>query len=312
MRFIFAQLYLLMLSRITAFIVGLSLAIVVTSQTTPQIDAIGGGFEENLEEVLAAEGDANESMVSNTEKINAVWDINDSLQLIPAYDVYCKWDTRNIHSYDFDYKQLHDTVAMVLRYEHCDFANPFSGGVTSDFGHRNSKYHYGIDIKLYKGDPVVSAFEGVVRIAQYSSSYGNVVVVRHNNGLETLYAHLSARKVVPGDHVEAGQVLGLGGNTGRSTGSHLHFECRYKGEPINPNDIINWEIGELMTDTLLLNASHFEYLKEARAKKYHRIRSGDSLSSIARKYGTSVGTLCRLNAMSRNSTIYAGRTIRVR
>lgn len=310
MKVIFAQLYSLMINRVAAFIVGLSLAIVVTSQTTPQIDAIGGGFEDNLEEVLNTE--SSDTKPSTTMEDDGIWDINDSLQVIPAYDVYCKWDTRNIHSYDFDYKQLHDTVAMVLRHEQCDYANPFQGRVTSNFGHRNSKYHYGIDIKLYKGDPVLSAFEGVVRVAKYSSSYGNVVVVRHNNGLETLYAHLSARKVKAGDHVEAGDVVGLGGNTGRSTGSHLHFECRYKGEPINPNDIIDWEKGELVTDTLLLNASHFEYLKEARAKKYHRIRSGESLSSIARRYGTSVGTLCRLNGMSRNSTIYAGRTVRVR
>lgn len=310
MKVIFAQLYSLMINRVAAFIVGLSLAIVVTSQTTPQIDAIGGGFEDNLEEVLTTE--SSDSKPTTSMDDDGIWDINDSLQVIPAYDVYCKWDTRNIHSYDFDYKQLRDTVAMVLRYEPCDYAHPFQGRITSNFGHRNSKYHYGIDIKLYKGDPVLSAFEGVVRVAKYSSSYGNVVVVRHNNGLETLYAHLSARKVKPGDHVEAGEIVGLGGNTGRSTGSHLHFECRYKGEPIDPNDIIDWEKGELVSDRLLLNATHFEYLKEARAKKYHRIRSGESLSSIARRYGTSVGTLCRLNGMSRNSTIYAGRTVRVR
>ena len=262
-------------------------------------DSTGGGSEESED----SEG------LFSSEALS--WDINDSLMHIPAYDLYCVWNTADIHNYDHDLTKMVDTVLIPLRLNDCDFVHPFIGATTSDFGHRGSRYHYGIDIKLYKGDPVKVAFEGVVRISQYSSSYGNVVVVRHNNGLETLYAHMSLRKVKPGDHVEAGEVIGLGGNTGRSTGSHLHFECRYLGEPINPNDIIDWENGVLVADTLLLSAQNFKYLKEARATKYHMIRSGDSLSSIASRYGTSVSTLCKLNGLSRNSTIYAGRRIRV-
>lgn len=263
----------------------------------------GGTFEESMLERVNAE---HELAAEN------VWDVNDSLLLIPAYDTYCSWDTRNIHAYDFDYRELNDTTEVVLRYEACDFAHPFKGRVTSNFGERGSRYHYGIDIKLYKGDPIKSAFEGLVRISQYSRTYGNVVVVRHPNGLETLYAHLSARKVKPGDLVEAGEIIGLGGNTGRSTGSHLHFECRYKGEPINPNDLIDWEAGTLLMDTLTISQERFAYLKEARSKKYYTIRSGDTLSGIARKNGTSVSTLCRLNGIRPNSTIYAGRKMRVR
>ncbi|MCB0760591.1 MAG: peptidoglycan DD-metalloendopeptidase family protein [Flavobacteriales bacterium] len=264
-------------------------------------ESTGGGYEENLDETYPVEAVG-----------ESVMDVNDSLAFIPAFDVYCKWDTQNIHAYDFDGTKMTDTVNMVLRHDACDFQHPFRGDITSQFGERGSRHHYGIDIKLYKGDPVKVAFEGVVRIAQYSRTYGNVVVVRHNNGLETLYAHLSARKCKPGDHVEAGDVIGLGGNTGRSTGSHLHFEVRFKGEPIDPNSIIDWELGVLKTDVLELTAENFEYLKQARSKKYYTIRSGDSLSTIARKHGTSVSALCRLNGMSRNSTIYAGRKIRVR
>ncbi len=264
---------------------------------------IGGGYEESILE--------REAHAAATEE-EEFWDINDSLYHIPAYDMYCLWDTRNIHAYDFDYRELRDTLQISLRYDSCDYATPFFGRITSDFGERGSRYHYGIDIKLYRGDPVLVAFEGMVRISQYSSSYGNVVVVRHPNGLETLYAHLSARKCKPGDYVQAGEVIGLGGNTGRSTGSHLHFECRYRGEPIDPNTIIDWESGALNIDVLDLNPQHFAYLKEARAIKYHRIRSGDTLSRIARKYGTSVRSLCKLNNMRQNSTIYAGRSIRVR
>lgn len=265
--------------------------------------SVGGGFEESKEEHSATEKTVNDPNI---------WDVNDSLMNIPCYDDYCLWDTRNIHAYDFDYRELTDTVNMVLRHEECDFAQPFYGRITSNFGERGARYHYGIDIKLYKGDPVKVAFEGLVRISQYSRTYGNVVVVRHPNGLETLYAHLSARKCKPGEYVQAGEVIGLGGNTGRSTGSHLHFECRYKGEPIDPNLIIDWENGGLKLDELALNQEHFAYLKEARAIKYHRIRSGDTLSGIARRYGTTVTSICRLNGMSRNSTIYAGRKIRVR
>lgn len=264
-------------------------------------ESTGGGYEESRSEHIDV----------TSEEENA-WDINDSLMNLPAYDLYCLWDTQNIHAYDYDMTKMEDEIEIVLRSEECDFHHPFRGRITSQFGERGAKYHYGIDIKLYKGDPVKVAFEGVVRIAQYSRSYGNVVVVRHNNGLETLYAHLSARKVRPGDHVEAGHIIGLGGNTGRSTGSHLHFECRYKGEPINPNDIIDWEKGELVTDVLNLSKDNFKYLAEARAIKWYRIRSGDTLSGIASRHGTSVGTLCRLNGMSRNSTIYSGRSIRVR
>jgi len=160
------------------------------------------------------------------------------------------------------------------------------------------------------GDEVKAAFEGVVRIAHYDGDYGRVVVIRHNNGLETLYGHLSQFKVKEGEKVEAGDVIGLGGNTGRSTGSHLHFEVRYLGEPINPNEVIDWELGYLCSDTLHLNAEHFEYLVEVRKRKYHTIRRGDTLSGIARRYGTSVGNLCRLNGIRSSTTLRIGRKIR--
>jgi hypothetical protein len=273
----------------------------------------GGGFEESIiERRSAVVLNNNEPNEEATETVELRASYVDSLMSFPAHDIYDSWDNINIHAYDFDYKDYRDTLEIVMKRSECDFSHPFQGRITSNFGDRSARYHYGIDIKLYKGDPVKSAFEGVVRISQYSRSYGNVVVVRHNNGLETLYAHLSARKVKEGDHVEAGAIIGLGGNTGRSTGSHLHFECRFKGEPINPNEIINWEEGQLACDTLMLTPDNFAYLKKARSKKYHTIRSGDTLSGIARKYGTSLSAVCRLNGMSRNSTIYAGRKIRVR
>lgn len=275
-------------------------ALFATLSAFAQSASIGGDYDAALEPSIEH---------SNAE---AGWDINDSLTFIPAYDLYCDWNTTEIHHYEFDMTKMEEPVVLDLRLEECDFHHPFRGDITSQFGMRGGRHHNGIDIKLYKGDPVKVAFEGVVRVARYSRSYGNVVVVRHNNGLETLYAHLSARKVKPGEHVESGDIIGLGGNTGRSTGSHLHFEVRYKGEAINPNTLIDWENGELIHDSYALSAKDFKYLKELRAKKYHKIRSGDTLSGIASRYGTSVSAICRLNGMSRNSTIYAGRRIRVR
>jgi len=240
----------------------------------------------------------------------SAWDINDSLLYIPFYDTYCSWNTEKVHPYAEDLRFMKDTVTLVLAPDSCDFVPPIIGHKTSDFGYRRYRYHYGVDIKLYRGDTVRTAFEGIVRIAHYDGDYGKVVVVRHRNGLETLYAHLSKLEVKEGDLVEAGNVVGLGGNTGRSTGSHLHFEARYKGEPIDPNALIEWETGYLCHDTLDLNAEHFEYLIEVRKRKYHKIRSGDTLSGIARRYGTSIRSLCRLNGIRSTTTLRIGRILR--
>jgi murein DD-endopeptidase MepM/ murein hydrolase activator NlpD len=236
---------------------------------------------------------------SSTEEVEA-WNINDSLLHIPSYDTYCSWNTERVHPYKHDLRFMKDTVILVLAPDSCDFVSPYTG----------YRYHYGVDIKLYKGDEVKSAFEGVVRIAQYDGDYGKVVVVRHQNGLETLYAHLSKLNVKEGDKIEAGDVVGLGGSTGRSTGSHLHFEARYKGEPIDPNSLIEWETGYLCHDTLAVNKDHFEYLVEVRQRKYHKIRSGDTLSGIARRYSTSVGTICKLNGIRSTTTLRIGKTLR--
>ena len=251
-----------------------------------------------------------EKVVSVTESEANLWDINDSLSYIPAYDTYCSWNSKRVHPYSYNLTNMKDTIFIPLAIDSCSFVAPFIGPKTSDFGARRYRHHYGVDIKVYVGDPISSAFEGVVRVAHYDGDYGKVVVVRHPNGLETLYAHLSELKVREGDWLDAGDIVGLGGNTGRSTGSHLHFEVRYKGEPINPNDIINWQTGELLSNNLLLNKQHFAYLKEIRKTKYYTIRSGDTLSGIARKQGTTVSTLCKLNGIRSNTTLRVGHTLR--
>jgi murein DD-endopeptidase MepM/ murein hydrolase activator NlpD len=188
--------------------------------------------------------------------------------------------------------------------------------------------HYGLDIDLEVGDNVFAAFEGMVRISQFHSSYGNVVVIRHNNGLETLYAHLSQRKVLPGDHLEAGDIIGLGGNTGRSYGAHLHFELRYMGQAFDPLLIVNPSAQSLLASTFTLLPLHFDAAgvspqtiaarnsatakSSASKSKYHVVKKGDTLSSLARKNGTSINAICKLNRIKQSSTLRLGQRIRVK
>ncbi|MCX6311441.1 MAG: peptidoglycan DD-metalloendopeptidase family protein [Bacteroidetes bacterium] len=183
--------------------------------------------------------------------------------LEPAGDLYDDWDTTSVHAEKFDALTFNDTVRIPLNDPgHCNYVHPFNGPTTSGFAFRSYRYHFGVDINLETGDTVRCAFDGKVRIAQRSKTYGFVVVIRHNNGLETYYAHLSKLLVKPGEDMEAGMVLGLGGNTGHSFGSHLHFEMRFRGVAIDPTYLIDFKTQALRTDTYNLTKSDFKYLAE--------------------------------------------------
>ncbi len=250
-------------------------------------------------------------------------DYSDSLVSFPAYDLYCNWDTIHTHSIKFDIAALKDEVKEIALYDEssCGYVHPFSGNVTSGFGPRRKRFHYGADIDLETGDAVGAAFDGKVRIAKTSKSYGKVVVIRHSNGLETYYAHLSKINVEVGDEVFAGQIIGLGGNTGRSRGSHLHFEVRYLGHPINPTEIISFTEHKLVTDTLCLSKKTFDYIAEAQKaasknqasskNKVHIVKKGDTLSGIARKYNTTAKALSKRNGIRTTSTLRLGQRIRI-
>jgi murein DD-endopeptidase MepM/ murein hydrolase activator NlpD len=238
---------------------------------------------------------------------------DDSLaRFVPAYDIYCSWDTVNIHPYKFEMEKFSDSLIICLLTEDCDYYHPFKGHKTSDFGSRRSQYHYGVDIDLELGDTVRCAFEGRVRISKFSKSYGHVVIVRHNNGLETTYAHLSKRLVTPDQYVQAGDILGLGGNTGHSFGSHLHFEVRYKGSPINPNTLIDFNGYKVLSPNFVIEKKTFKYLIDAKSAKYHTIKKGDTLGKIAKRYGTSVKALCKLNKITPKTILRTGRKLRVK
>lgn len=225
------------------------------------------------------------------------------------------WLTDQIHDRKFDFSKVKDTLIVILNDSNDYYTHPVKGDVTSEFGRRRWRYHYGTDIDLNTGDTVFSAFNGKVRISDYSKTYGNVIVIRHDNGLETLYGHLSKRYVDVDSTIKSGTVIGLGGNTGRSYGSHLHFEIRYFDEALDPRDIIAFEHHTTHNDTLNISKCNFAYRKEVKLLKeiqYHTVRSGNTLGQIARKYGTSINTICRLNRISRNKILQIGEKLRVR
>ena len=189
--------------------------------------------------------------------------------------------------------------------------------ITSKYGPRRRRMHKGIDLKVLKGDTIRAAFNGKVRIKAFERrGYGYYVVLRHPNGLETIYGHLSKILVEENQIVRAGATIGLGGNTGRSTGSHLHFETRFLGQAINPAEIIDFENGVPHQDTYVFHNIKINgrrsniYTSSSDRMVYHRVKSGDTLGKIARIYGTSVNELCRLNGLKSTSVLRIGQSIR--
>lgn len=231
----------------------------------------------------------------------------------PAYCFYDDWDDERPYPYRAPNTNLDSAVVLKLRdtLNFCDYQHPHLGPVTSRFGWRYGRAHKGIDVDLEVWDPVHSAFAGQVRVARYYGGYGRVVVVRHYNGLETLYAHLHRFKVKAGDYVEAGDVIGLGGSSGRSTGSHLHFEVRFKGEPINPEHLICFKTGRLLGDTLELTKMPHWYAGRTTNITIHKVQKGEYLHKIATRYGVSISKICHLNGIRRNSILRVGQTLRI-
>ena len=239
-------------------------------------------------------------------KIVKISDFIRSIEFSDMPEEYDIWSDTKINPYQVNLTDMKDTVKIDLS----SYYPPTISYVTSNFGFRRWRHHYGIDLKVHRGDSVYNAFDGVVRITKRARDYGFYVLVRHFNGLETLYAHLNKITVIPGDTILAGTPVGMGGNTGRSTGYHLHFEVRYLGNPINPNDIIDFESFALRNQILLLNAEHFEYKKEIDKIRFWTVRSGDTLGRISQRTGISIARLCALNGIKRTSILRIGQRIR--
>ena len=257
----------------------------------------------------------------------------------PASELYEDWDNTYAH------KAIAMPDSFRINLKHFCMPTP-SRVVTSNFGPRWGRQHKGLDIKVYIGDTIRAAFSGKVRIVRYEAAgYGKYIVIRHPNGLETIYGHLSKQLVDENQEVRAGEVIGLGGNTGRSTGSHLHFETRLCGMALNPAlmfDFRNQDVtGDFYTynkrtydresreataargkvgsggytrDEVLGGATSDNILAQDGAveteKLYHKVQSGETLSSIATKRGVTVDQLCRLNHIRKNMKIRKGMILR--
>lgn len=244
------------------------------------------------------------------------------------------WDTTKIQVYKTELKDLPISMVIDLVDSLKSYHYPHKGRVTSKYGPRRRRIHQGTDIDLETGEPIYATFDGRVRITTYVRyGYGNLVVIRHDNGLETYYAHLSEINVKPNQWVTAGQVIGKGGNTGRSTGSHLHYEIRYKGQTFDPERLIDFTTGTLRRETFLLKKTYFspysrftqdfdeeiqseeedkKIAAEAAAKKYHIVKRGDTLGRIAINNRTTVTKLCQLNGIKKTTVLQIGQRIRVR
>lgn len=253
----------------------------------------------------------------------------------PAADLYEDWNNKYAHRAT----ELPDTFKINLR----GFCMPTDNRVvTSNFGARWGRQHKGIDVKVYIGDTIRAAFSGKVRMVKYEAGgYGKYVVIRHGNGLETIYGHMSKHLVAEDEVVEAGQPIGLGGNTGRSTGSHLHFETRLCGVALNPAlmfDFKNQDVvgdyymfyrdtyqkesivanrlrgvngrGDIASDEdreLAIAAPEATYSKNV---KFHKVKSGETLSSIARKRHTTIDAICKLNRIGKNIRLMPGQILK--
>lgn len=246
--------------------------------------------------------------------------------------LYASFDPNTIHYPRINLNKWSekDTVTLHLvnhaRGEEFVFPTPSASVPTSHFGARWHRFHYGLDLGLAIGQPIYAAFDGVVRVSVYNGSYGNLIVLRHHNGLETYYAHMSKRIAQVGDTVKAGQTIGLCGSTGHSYGSHLHFEMRYMGAAMNPENVVDVNTRRLKNDILPLTPRSFAKTglasitgrdiqnggKSNRGVSYYRVRKGDTLGSIAQKNHTSIRRLCQLNGLRETSTLSIGKRLRIR
>lgn len=235
--------------------------------------------------------------------------------MFPADELYGEWTNEWVNPFRGKKVDLPDSCVI----DCSTFVLPMDSmtRVTSKYGPRRRRMHKGIDLKVQIGDTIRAAFDGKVRIKNFERrGYGYYLVIRHPNGLETVYGHLSKFLVGVNDIVRAGDPIALGGNTGRSTGSHLHFETRFLGQAINPADIIDFENSIPHQDQYVFRNVKINgrksniYTSSNSQMVYHRVKSGDTLGKIARIYGTTVNELCRLNGLKSTSMLRIGQSIR--
>ncbi len=245
-------------------------------------------------------------------------DVRDSFPSRAYYGT--EWDTRDIRVRR-TYTPSETLFLNILTWPSDQFVMPCQGKIISEFGPRSGRMHSGIDIKQNLNDTIVTVFDGIVRMARTYSGYGKVVVIRHYNGLETVYSHLNHIKVQVRDYVRVGDLIGLAGRTGQATTVHLHFEVRFRGEVLNPRLLVDFEEGVLRTEQLVLSPAIFrmygknisspDSVQEISTPKEHVVRQGDTLFRISRKYGTTISRLCALNGISQEKVLRIGEIIKL-
>ena len=222
------------------------------------------------------------------------------------------WSSTKLYPYKkIDLSIMEDT--LIFRFKTSSFYCTPTDHLYSAFGPRRGRQHKGIDTDLNIGDTLRTVFDGKIRYANYVSGFGNLVIIRHYNGLETYYAHQSKILVEPGDLLSAGDVIGLGGETGNALGPHLHFEIRYMDNAFDPEKVIDLENQCLKVTELQLTKKDFEWKKQWRERKYHKVKSGNTLGYIAITYNTSVKKIIKINkGLKSTSILQIGQKIRVR
>ncbi len=232
--------------------------------------------------------------------------------LYPGIDIYPTWTNETVQAYK------DATIPESYTFDLTEFCMPtHQTRITDVYGYRprRRRMHYGLDVKVYVGDTIRAAFTGKVRIVKNYGrrGYGKMILIRHDNGLETVYGHLSKQLVKENQLVRAGEVIGLGGNTGRSTGSHLHFETRFLGIPINPASMFDFEKQDIVADTYTFHkhkSSSGQRQTASGEGLFYKVKKGDTLSKIASRQGVSVSRLCKLNRISTRTILRPGQVLR--
>jgi len=277
-------------------------------------------------QLLASRANSNDQ-IKLVER-NTFIDLIDDVE--PEPDIYTEgWNSRRVnpfHESEVPNSKIIDVTGYYM---------PCPGQVTSNYGYRAKfgRMHKGIDLAIRSNDTIRAAFDGKVRLTNYEGrGYGNYVILRHPNGLETVYGHLNKFLVKPDQVVKAGQPIALGGSTGRSTGPHLHFETRFMGYAINPNAIFDFKNQTTHTDTYAFSKSTYTQARNYAPKSNlaksdskeniyksgndnrttYTVKKGDTLSSIARSYGMSATRLRNINGLEQSDKIRAGQVLKLK
>ncbi len=312
---------MIIVKKLAAFALLASLSLGAAAQTfvskSPHSDA---------HKQLLANQTKSKDQIKLVEK-NTFIDLIDDIE--PEPDIYTEgWNSKAVNP--FKESDVPDTKVIDVR----GYFMPVPGKVTSNYGYRArfGRMHKGIDLAIRSNDTIYAAFDGKVRLTAYEAKgYGNYVIIRHPNDLETVYGHLNKPLVKPDQYVKAGDPIGLGGSTGRSTGPHLHFETRYMGYAINPSAIFDFENHTTHTDTYTFSKKTYtkarNYAPEkslAKAEKNnpyraadaevdtYTVKKGDTLSSIAKSYGLSATTLRKINDMTTGDVIKVGQVLKLK